>query len=65
MTLDERLNVRLSEAVADYVEQQLREEFPNWRIHRQDTGDWIADHPIYGLVHADSPSLLHNRIAAI
>jgi hypothetical protein len=63
MTMDQ-FDLRLSEAVAEYVERQLIEDFPNWRIHRQDTGHWTATHPIYGPVHADNPSQLYVRLDA-
>jgi hypothetical protein len=59
MNMDDRLAV-----VAAQLENELRREFPHWRIRREDSGRWTASHDIYDDIHANSAGELREKLHA-
>jgi hypothetical protein len=58
MNLEERLS-----ALAARLRVELSEEFPMWRITR-DERRWIAEHPAEGVVYAATSHELRERLRA-
>lgn len=57
MNLDDRFDV-----IAGHVQRLLREQFPSWRISRDQVGGWVAEHEVWGVVCANSASELREEL---